>query len=91
MKQLVVNLLTAASVNFQPILPLQLLCAKGAQILQTKSVNIEEAANELINMLLSEEDGEEMEDEDEDRPLDGEKAYDEDGKRHMVYHMECGD
>ena len=30
---------------------LQTLCAKGAQTLQSKSVNVEDAANELINML----------------------------------------
>ena len=29
----------------------QMLCAKGAHMLQTKSQTVEEAANELINML----------------------------------------
>lgn len=28
-----------------------MLCARGAQVLQTKSQTVEEAANELINML----------------------------------------
>ncbi|XP_033755107.1 LOW QUALITY PROTEIN: dynein heavy chain 5, axonemal-like [Pecten maximus] len=31
----------------------QMLCAKGAQLLQTKSMVVEEAANELINMLCT--------------------------------------
>ena len=29
----------------------QVLCARGAQILQSKSINVEDAANELISML----------------------------------------
>lgn len=31
----------------------QMLCSKGAQLLQTKSMVVEEAANELINMLCT--------------------------------------
>uniref|UniRef100_A0A1I8FY30 Dynein heavy chain 5, axonemal n=1 Tax=Macrostomum lignano TaxID=282301 RepID=A0A1I8FY30_9PLAT len=38
----------------------QSLCQKGAQLLQVKSVNVEEAVNELINMLV----GEELDDDD---------------------------
>ncbi|ESO89757.1 hypothetical protein LOTGIDRAFT_192667 [Lottia gigantea] len=45
----------------------QMLCAKGAQILQTKSQTVEEAANELINMLVNSEpeavEGDESEEE----------------------------
>ena len=44
----------------------QALCAKGAQILQSKSVNVEDAANELISMLCDVPDGEDEEDEDRD-------------------------
>ncbi|XP_048253391.1 dynein axonemal heavy chain 5-like isoform X2 [Haliotis rufescens] len=47
----------------------QILCAKGAHILQTKSQTVEEAANELINMLCNSEpeetEGEEEEEEEE--------------------------
>lgn len=32
---------------------MQMLCARGAQTLQSKSVNVEDAANELIEMLCS--------------------------------------
>lgn len=47
-----------------------MLCAKGAHTLQTKSMVVEEASNELINMLCTvdledEEDEKEKEDEDE--------------------------
>ena len=33
-----------------------MLCSRGAQLLQSKSVNVEDAANELINMLCVEDD-----------------------------------
>ena len=53
-----------------------MLCAKAAQILQSKSINVEDAANELINMLceVSDEEGEleEEEEEDDDRDADDE-------------------
>ena len=39
----------------------QMLCAKGAVALQTKSLVVEEAANELINMLCPVDFGEEDE------------------------------
>ena len=42
-----------------------MLCAKGAQALQVKSVNVEDAVNELINMLCVTED-EDAEDDAED-------------------------
>ncbi|XP_055955514.1 dynein axonemal heavy chain 5 isoform X2 [Patella vulgata] len=52
----------------------QMLCAKGAQILQTKSQTVEEAANELINMLVnSEPETAESEEEEEE---EGEEAGD---------------
>ena len=43
-----------------------MLCAKGAAVLQSKSINVEDAANELINMLCTIHDEEEKEQEDED-------------------------
>ena len=49
-----------------------MLCAKGAQALQTKSMVVEEASNELINMLCTmeiEEEEEEKEREDEDEGI----------------------
>lgn len=46
-------------------LSLQALCARGAQVLQSKSINVEDAANELISMLCDTHDDEERaEDED---------------------------
>ena len=48
---------------------LQMLCAKGAQTLETKSINVEDAVNELINMLLDAAI-KEQEEEEEDLPLD---------------------
>ncbi|KAG7262553.1 hypothetical protein CRUP_029774 [Coryphaenoides rupestris] len=57
------------------------LCIKGAQSLHTKSSLVEEAANELINMLLEFDGGprEEEEDEDEDEEGGEEKAQRRDG------------
>lgn len=48
-----------------------MLCAKGAHILQTKSQTVEEAANELINMLCAMEspDGEQEAEEEEEAAL----------------------
>ena len=43
----------------------QELCNKGAATLQVRSMQVEEAANELINMLLVEMDPEEEEEDDE--------------------------
>ena len=43
----------------------QTLCARGAQTLQSKSVNVEDAANELIEMLCSMHPEEEEEEEPE--------------------------
>ena len=43
-----------------------MLCAKGAAILQSKSINVEDAANELINMLCATKDEEEDEDDDDE-------------------------
>ena len=40
---------------------LQSLCSKGAQLLQSKSINVEDAANELINMLCIVEENEDIE------------------------------
>ncbi|XP_030831333.1 dynein heavy chain 5, axonemal isoform X2 [Strongylocentrotus purpuratus] len=52
----------------------QELSNKGAVMLQVKSIQVEEAANELINMLLAEPDVEEEEEEDEENEdEDGEK------------------
>ena len=36
-----------------------MLCSKGAELLQSKSVNVEEATNELIRMLLEVDETEE--------------------------------
>ena len=36
-----------------------MLCSKGAQLLQSKSLNVEEATNELIRMLLEVDESEE--------------------------------
>ena len=53
---------------------LQALCAKGAYQLQSKSVNVQDAANELINMLVDIEEEEEEEEEDyDDAELDRRK------------------
>ena len=49
-----------------------MLCAKGAQALQTKSMVVEEASNELINMLCTmdlDEEEEEKDKEDEDEGI----------------------
>ena len=46
----------------------QALCTKGANILQTKSLVVEEAANELINMLCDMEEEEEEEAKEEEKP-----------------------
>ena len=42
-----------------------MLCAKGAAVLQSKSINVEDAANELINMLCEAPAEEEEEEEEE--------------------------
>ena len=57
-----------------------MLCARGAQILQSKSINVEDAANELISMLCDVHEEEEPEEEDEE----GKEA--EDGKRKVKCH-----
>ena len=46
----------------------QMLCARGSQILQSKSINVEDAANELISMLcdVHEDEVDEQADEDEE-------------------------
>ncbi|XP_052062310.1 dynein axonemal heavy chain 5-like isoform X2 [Mytilus californianus] len=57
----------------------QMLCAKGAQALQTKSMVVEEASNELINMLCTmelEEEEEEKEREDEDEGIEHDRSRD---------------
>uniref|UniRef100_A0A1I8ID59 Dynein heavy chain 5, axonemal n=1 Tax=Macrostomum lignano TaxID=282301 RepID=A0A1I8ID59_9PLAT len=49
----------------------QSLCHKGAQLLQVKSINVEEAVNELINMLVGEDEPEQPATVDEaDKPTD---------------------
>ncbi|XP_025115342.1 dynein heavy chain 5, axonemal-like isoform X3 [Pomacea canaliculata] len=62
----------------------QMLCAKGAHILQTKSQTVEEAANELINMLCAMEspDGEQEAEEEEEAALveDTEEAAEGEGQ-----------
>lgn len=55
-----------------------MLCARGAQLLQTKSINVEEAANELINMLC-ENVTQEGEEEEEGEDHDMEEQEDEEG------------
>lgn len=60
-----------------------MLCAKGAQTLQTKSQTVEEAANELINMLCdieppeaaAEEEDEEDAGFDEEEVAEGKHSY----------------
>jgi dynein heavy chain len=52
-----------------------MLCHKGAQVLQSKSINVEEAANELIRMLLN------YEDEEEEKAPSGGQQVDDDGDR----------
>ena len=54
----------------------QMLCAKGASMLQTKSQTVEDAANELINMLCNIEPPEASveEEEEEDAGFDEEEA-----------------
>ncbi|XP_071824188.1 dynein axonemal heavy chain 5-like [Apostichopus japonicus] len=55
------------------------LCNKGAVNLQNKSAQVEEAANELINMLtIEDEDGEEEEEEEEDEEKE---VADENGEK----------
>ena len=56
---------------------LQTLCSKGAQALQSKSINVEDAANELINMLCIVEEGGDEDDADDD---DAERTADSDKK-----------
>lgn len=43
-----------------------MLCGKGSQTLQSKSINVEDAANELIEMLCTYEPEEEEEEEHKD-------------------------
>ncbi|KAI5105653.1 dynein heavy chain 5, axonemal isoform X1, partial [Silurus meridionalis] len=52
------------------------LCIKGAQLLHMKSSLVEEATNELINMLM---DIEQKDDEDEKRSTDGNRAESKEG------------
>lgn len=54
----------------------QMLCAKGAQALQTKSINVEDAVNELINMLLDTP----KEDEEEEEPEQAVEVVTENGE-----------
>ena len=56
----------------------QMLCARGSQVLQSKSINVEDAANELISMLcdvhedeLDEELGEDEEGEEAEKEKEG--------------------
>ena len=58
------------------MLCVQMLCAKGANTLQTKSQTVEEAANELINMLCDVEPREAApeEEEEEDAGFDEEEV-----------------
>ena len=60
----------------QPACCVQMLCAKGANTLQTKSQTVEEAANELINMLCDVEPREAApeEEEEEDAGFDEEEV-----------------
>ena len=48
-----------------------MLCAKGAQILQSKSINVEDAANELISMLCDVGESEEGGDDEEKDDTEG--------------------
>ncbi|XP_064611990.1 dynein axonemal heavy chain 5-like isoform X2 [Liolophura sinensis] len=62
----------------------QMLCARGAQLLQTKSINVEEAANELINMLcenVTQEAEEEEKGEDHETGEQDEEEEDEERSR----------
>jgi dynein heavy chain len=61
---------------------LQMLCARGSQTLQSKSVNVEDAANELIEMLCSiEEEPEDADEKDEDADEDTEHHETSPGSR----------
>ena len=59
---------------------IQMLCARGSQTLQSKSINVEDAANELIEMLCTIESPEEEEDK-EDVDEDAEQAEGSPGSR----------
>ena len=47
-----------------------MLCARGSQVLQSKSINVEDAANELISMLCDVHEDELDEEPDEDEEGD---------------------
>ena len=58
----------------------QELCKKGAELLEAKSARVEEAANELISMLLElEDEDDELESEDEEQITKEEDKKDDDG------------
>jgi len=59
--------------KFIHVLLLQNLCGRGANVLQTKSLVVEEAATELIEMLLELEEHDEVTVEEEKK--DGEQNY----------------
>ena len=50
-RRLFAAVVTAASTRWRLF---QMLCSKGAQVLQSRSINVEDAANELIDMLCAE-------------------------------------
>ena len=61
---------------------MQDLCNHGAVTLQNKSTQVEEAANELINMLMSYDD--EKEDEEDDEEEEKEKDVTEESKTNKM-------
>ncbi len=63
------------------------LCYRGAQQLQTKSLNVEEATNELIDMLLEPPQEEPEEEEEEEVEEEQEVA---DGKSQVCQEVEYG-
>ena len=55
-----------------------MLCTRGSQILQSKSINVEDAVNELISMLCDIHEDEEEEQPEE--PEDGEEGEEGEGR-----------
>lgn len=49
-----------------------MLCVRGSQTLQSKSINVEDAANELIDMLCAYEEEEQPEEEEDQEEEEGE-------------------